>query len=68
MITMIIEDNNPNMIPMIVLILAVLYIIFSLIEVKIKKKRKERLENTKKIINKNHERIIFDSQSKEREK
>lgn len=62
--SMVIESNNPNLLPVIVLILAVLYILFSLITMKIKKNRKERLEQTKKLIKKNHERVVLDFQSK----
>lgn len=39
--TLMIEDNNPNMIPMIVLILGVLYLAFCLISLK-GKRSKER--------------------------
>lgn len=62
--TMVIENNNPNLLPVIVLILAVLYIGFSLVSIKVKKDRKKRLEQTKKIIDKNHERILLDAQVK----
>lgn len=37
--TLVIEDNNPNMIPMIVLILGVLYLAFRLISLKGKRNK-----------------------------
>lgn len=62
--SLVIEDNNPNMLPMIVLILAVLYIVYSLISIKIKKNKKERLDETKKKIDKSHERFLLEEHNK----
>lgn len=61
---LVIENNNPNLLPVIVLILAVLYIGYSLLAIKLKMNKKERLEQTKKKIEKNHERMLLDEQVK----
>lgn len=61
---LVIESNNPNLLPVIVLILAVLYIGYSLLAIKLKMNKKERLEQTKKKIEKNHERMLLDEQVK----
>ena len=61
---LVIESNNPNLLPVIVLILAVLYIGYSLLAIKLKMNKKERLEQAKKKIEKNHERMLLDEQVK----
>lgn len=61
---LVIESNNPNLLPIIVLMLAVIYIAYNLLAIKLKVNKKKRLEQTKKKIAKNHERVLLDEQVK----
>lgn len=53
--TIVITDNNPNLIPGIILIICVSFIVAQIVSINLKIKRKKRLENVKKKIEKRHD-------------
>lgn len=65
--TLIIQDNNPDLLLFLAAIIAVVLIVVNLIGIYMKKKRKQRLEETKQKIIKRHEQLEIEFSRKEAE-
>ena len=63
--TMVIENNNPNLVFTLFFIIAVVVIIVNLIGIKFLIDRKKTLEDVKKKIEKRHETMVFEARRKE---
>lgn len=61
-LAMVIEDNNPNVLGVIIVILAVVYIVFALFEISALRKRRERLIKTRRKIVARHDLIITENE------
>lgn len=66
--TIVIENNNPNMLPLIMVTLVTEYLVYSVVSIKIKLNRKKRLETIRKKIVKRHEEIVRREQEKNAKK
>ena len=64
--TVVIKDNNPNLLGVMVLILAVVYIVFAIIEIHWNNKKKKRLTKIRKKLIERHELIVQENERRKR--
>ena len=64
--TIVINDNNPNLLGVAVIILAVVYIIFAVIEIRANNKKRDRLKKIRKKIVERHECIEHENERRKR--
>lgn len=64
--TIVIEDNNPELLGIAVAILCVTYIIFAMIEIRSNNKRKARLIKTRKKIVARHDLILKENERRKK--